>query len=94
MKVSEPESNEVSTSSNNNPKQTYIKRNYDILKNIENEVHRKREEERELARRKSLQREKLRIKILQQCKQIREEKYEEKDTIDINGNYETCVPAT
>ena len=58
MRISEKESNELSASSTNNTKQTYLKKNYHILKNLENEVHRKREEERDIARRKSLQREK------------------------------------
>ena len=94
MRISERESNELSASSTNNTKQTYLKKNYHILKNLENEVHRKREEERDIARRKSLQREKQRVKILTQCKEIREEKYEEKDIVDLEGEYDTVQTAT
>ena len=94
MRISERESNELSASSTNNTKQTYLKKNYHILKNLENEVHRKREEERDTARRKSLQREKQRIKILGQCKQIREEKCEEQDVVNLEGEYDTVQAAT
>jgi hypothetical protein len=45
-------------------------------------VLQKKVAEQDQARRKSMQREKLRLKILQQCKQIREDRSEEKDKVE------------
>ena len=61
----------------------FKQKNAEKLAAIRDSVNRKKEEVHDKERKHSIQREKLRLKILQQCKQIREEKIEFQDEVDM-----------